>query len=376
MRLEGRMRLGYYPLDEREARRIRRFLRFGNGPASALDPCAGTGAALLTLTADSSARRYGIELDSYRAAEARNTLHEVIHGNAFDVKAPVESFSLLYLNPPYDFEVGQGKNQRMEKLFLEEFFRWLKPGGVLIMVVPFERIHECRTVLSPHFKDKAIYRLTEPDAVRYKQAVLFGVRRSAAERNRLGDHAVNQANWKLHELTHRYEANPPLPDEPDRAYAIPPSGPVRMEHRGLPLDIVEDRLAKSPAWLQVQRVTHARRRQFFGRPLTPLHAGHVGLCAVSGLLNGVFGTGADRHVAYWEATKVVDRTEEEGDAGETVVREKERFSQRLTLLYADGRIQLLSEKPREEAVKEAPHGECPPSHGEAEVRAPVEGHDH
>ena len=201
MRLEGRMRLGYYPLDQREAQRIRRFLQFPNEPASALDPCAGTGAALVAITENSGSRRYGIELDSHRAMEARTTLDEVIQGNAFDAKAPVESFSLLYLNPPYDFEVGEGKNQRMEKLFLEEFFRWLKPGGVLAMVIPFDRIYECRNILSPHFKDKAIYRLTEPEAERYKQAVVFGVRRSAAEKNRLSDQAVNQANWKLQELT-------------------------------------------------------------------------------------------------------------------------------------------------------------------------------
>lgn len=169
----------------------------------------------------------------------------------------------------------------MEKLFLDEFFRWLKPGGVLVMVIPFDRIYECRNVLSPHFKDKSIYRLTELDAVRYKQAVVLGVRRSTAEKNRLSDQSVNQANWKLAELTRRYEAIPALPDTPDRVYVVPPSGPVRMEYRGLPLDLVEDLLEKSPAWLQTQRVTHAQRKQFFGRPLTPLHAGHVGLCAVT-----------------------------------------------------------------------------------------------
>ena len=119
-----------------------------------------------------------------------------------------------------------------------------------------------------------------------------------------------------------------------------------MEYRGLPLDLVEDLLEKSPAWLQAQRVTHAQRKQFFGRPLTPLHAGHLGLCAVSGLLDGVFGHGAERHVAHWEAIKVVDRTEEEGDDGETVIREKERFSQRLTLLFTDGRIELLCSRSR------------------------------
>jgi hypothetical protein len=247
--------------------------------------------------------------------------------------------------------------------------RAVKPGGVLALVIPFDRIYECRNILSPHFKDKAIYRLTEPQAERYKQAVVFGVRRSAAEKNRLNDQTVNQANWKLQELTRRYEDIPALPDEADRAYAVPQSGPIRMENRGLPLDLVEDLLEKSPAWLQAQRVTHAQREQFFGRPLTPLHAGHVGLCAVSGLLNGVFGSGAERHVAHWEAIKVVDKTEEEGDDGETVIREKERFSQRLTLLFTDGRIELLSEKPREDGSKETPHGERPPANGEIEVCA-------
>jgi hypothetical protein len=257
----------------------------------------------------------------------------------------------------------------MEKLFLEEFYRWLKPGGVLVMVVPADKLHsECRTVLSTHFKDKAIYRLTEPAPARYKQAVLFGVRRSHAERTRLTDHMVSQASWKLHGSTRDYDAIPPLSDQPDRLYTVPSSSPVRIEYRGLPLDLIEDLLEKSPAWLQAQRITHAQRKQFVGRPLTPLHAGHVGLCAVSGLLNGIFGSVPSRHVAHWEAVKVVDKTEEEGDDGETVVREKERFSQRLTLLYADGRYQMLSEKPRD--GKESNDGERPPADGEAEVCPP------
>ena len=67
MRLEGRMQLGYFPLHQREAQRMRRFLQFPNEPASALDPCTGTGAALVAITENSSSRRYGIELDAHRA---------------------------------------------------------------------------------------------------------------------------------------------------------------------------------------------------------------------------------------------------------------------------------------------------------------------
>jgi hypothetical protein len=39
--------------------------------------------------------------------------------------------------------------------------------------------------------------------------------------------------------------------------------------------VVEDLLATSPAWRQAQRVTHSPKTEFSGRPLTPLHKGHV-----------------------------------------------------------------------------------------------------
>jgi len=376
MRTQARLKLGYYPLAEQEARRMRGFLHFA-GESSVLDPCAGTGTALLALTDDAAVRRYGVELDACRASEAGRVLDRAIQGNIFDAQAPVESFSLIYLNPPYDFEIGEGKNKRMERLFLEHVWRWIRPGGLLVMVVPYDRVYECRSVLTPQFKDKAIYRLTEPESVVYKQVVLFGVRRTRQERERMNDHAVNQANWKLNDLTRRYEQIPALPDCPDRVYTIPPGPPANLECRGLPLDMIEDLLESSPAWRQAQRITHAPLAHFSGRPLTPLHRGHVGLLCTSGLLNGVFGSGADRHVAHWESVKVVDRVEEAAEDGKTtVVREKERFSQRLTLLYGDGRIALLSEKPRlNGSSKDGKDGECSPAHGEVDVRPADAGHD-
>lgn len=370
MRQQAKLKLGYYPLPPIEAQRMSGYLQLPDSGASVLDPCAGTGAALAVVAPQPGLRRYGIELDAFRAREAESRLDYIIHGSVFDCHAPVESFSLLYLNPPYDFEVGQGRNERMETIFLEHCFRWLKPGGVLVMVIPHDRVFGCRAVLSSHFKEKAIYRLIAPESVLYNQVVLFGIRRTRQERERLTDSAVQSSNRKLHDLTSQYEAIPPLGEVPDRVYAVPPSPPAKLTFRGLPLDEVEDLLAKSPATLQAQRVTHARRTVFSGRPLTPLHKGHVGLLCTSGLLNGIFGSGADRHLAYWDAVKVSDRIEEEDDDGATVIREKDRFSQRLTLLYSDGRYALLSESPQR---KENPDGERAPAGGPAEVHPAKQG---
>ena len=126
MRTQAKLKLGHYPLALAEAKRIRNYLQFPNELANVLDPCAGTGAALHKLTDGAAVRRYGVELDAYRAEEARKILDEVIQGSAFDTHAPVDSFSLVYLNPPYDFEIGDGKNQRMERLFLEHIARWVR----------------------------------------------------------------------------------------------------------------------------------------------------------------------------------------------------------------------------------------------------------
>src|ERR1700687_2183716 len=340
MRLAGRERLGFYPLPIAEAKRIRTFLQFPEQVCSALDPCIGEGVAFAELTRDAKTRRYGIELEAQRAALARSSADEVIHGNCFDVQCPVESFSLIYLNPPYDFEIGEEKSQRMEKLFVEYVRRWLIRGGILVFVVPAKRIADCAALLSRDFRDARVYRLTETESVRYKQVVLLGVRRTRQERDRLGDSDIIQAQLWLSSLERKLEELPPLPSEPDHLYAAPPSGPVRLVHRGLPLDQIEDLLPKSSAYRQASAVLFAQQADVTGRPLTPLHGGHVGLLCTAGMLNGIFGEREARHIAHWQSVKVVDKSEEEED-GKTIIREKERFSNELTLVFCSGEIATL-----------------------------------
>lgn len=340
MRLAGRTRLGFYPLPLPEAERIRRFLAFSDKQCCALDPCVGDGAAFAEITSDKRVLGYGVELDAGRAQQARTKGIEVIHGNCFDVQCPVESFSLIYLNPPYDFEISEEKSQRMEKLFLEHVYRWLKLGGILVLVVPVKRIADCAVLLSNHFRDMRVYRLTEPECVRYQQVVVIGVRRTRQERDRLRDGEIIRAQLWLGSLERELQGLPPLTSAPDQLYVAPPSVPVRLVNRGLPLDQIEDMLPKSSAYRQAAAVIFAQQTDVTGRPLTPLHGGHVGLLCTAGMLNGIFGDGKSRHLAHWQSIKLVDKSEEEED-GKTVIREKERFSNELTLVFCTGEITSL-----------------------------------
>ena len=340
MRLAGRERLGFYPLPLPEAVRIRRFLAFQEKQCCALDPCVGEGAAFVEIASDRGILRYGVELDAGRTAQARNKGVEVIHGNCFDVQCPVESFSLIFLNPPYDFEVGEERSQRMERLFLDHVFRWLMRGGVLVMVIPGRYLHDCSQILAHHFRDIRVHRLTEPESVKYKHVVMMGVRRTRAERDRTPDIEITRARMRFESLATDSEKVSPLPREPDHVFAVPPGEKVQMVYRVLPLDEIEDLLTKSSAYRQAAPVLFAPQSDVSGRPLTPLHGGHVGLLCTAGMLNGIFGEGESRHIAHWQSVKLVDKTEEEED-GKTVIREKERFSNELTLVFTTGRVATL-----------------------------------
>ena len=340
MRLAGRQRLGFYPLPIAEAKRIRTFLHFPEQVCLALDPCIGEGVAFAEVTRDAKTRRYGIELDAQRAVLACSLADDVIHGNCFDVQCPVESFSLIYLNPPYDFEIGEERSQRMERLFLEHVYRWLKRGGVLVMVIPGRYIHDCSQILAHQFREVRVHRLTEPESVKYKQVVVMGMRRTRAERDRLQDSEITRARMRFESLATDPEKLSPLPKEPDYLYALPPGEAVRMVYKGLPLDQIEDLLPRSSAYRQASAILIAHQSDVSGRPLTPLHGGHVGLLCTAGMLNGIFGEGETRHIAHWQSVKLVDKSEEEED-GKTIIREKERFSNELTLVFCSGEIATL-----------------------------------
>ena len=337
MHVHGKSKLGFFPLPLTEAKRLNKHLS-SSAPFSAVDPCVGDGLAFRALLEGAAARQYGVEIDAHRATQARTLGIEVVQANTMDVRSNAESFSLLYLNPPYDWESGQTGNQRLESVFLEHTYRWLKPEGILVFVIPQARLKPCARLLADHFKEIRVFRLTEPESVQYKQIALLAIRRKRHERPR--DAALVEATEYFEQLAVGREL-PPLTDRPEAIYYVPESGSVLLSNTGIPLDEVEDLLLQSAAYRQASRILLHERSEVRGRPLTPLHGGHVGLLCTAGLLNGVFGEGDQLHIAHWRSVKFVDHWEEE--EGETrILHDRERFSHELTLIFANGDTLILT----------------------------------
>ena len=166
-----------------------------------------------------------------------------------------------------------------------------------MLVVPAVHVRECAEILASQFKATRIFRLTDPESVRYRQVVVFATRRSRRERDQLRDNEIVARRAQFASTGGYYGQLAPLGDVGAPMYDVPESGPVKLEYRGLPLDEIEDLLPGSSAYCQAARILVPQPVPVKGRPLTPLHGGHVALCAVSGMLNGIFGAGERRHIA-------------------------------------------------------------------------------
>jgi len=343
MRPHGKTKLGFFPLPLPEAARLKNWLAVAS-EFSAIDPCVGDGVAFTHLIYDATAHRYGIEIDAYRVEQARALGIETLQANTMDVRCQAEAVSLLYLNPPYDWESGESNNQRLEFVFLEHTYRWLKAGGVLIFVIPQLRLAKCARLLAEYFTDLRVFRFTEPACLQYKQIVVLAMRRK--RHSKLSDAVLLDGVRYLEALATRAELEP-LRDTAEVRYEVPASEPVLLTNMGIPLDEVEDLLLESAAYRQAGRVLLPKLNDVRGRPLTPLHGGHVGLLCTAGMLNGVFGEGEARHIAHWRSVKFTDHWEEEEEDGTKILHDRERFSHELTLVFANGKTQVLTHEKKE-----------------------------
>ncbi len=325
--------MGYYPTPLPVVDRIASFLEFPDENVTLLDPCCGDGAALSRLAQGRNAETYGIELDQHRAGLAREALDHVLACGYEDARITNAAFSGLFLNPPYDWaEAGETeRSERKEGLFLRGTARYLRPGGVLVYIVPQTQMRNgVARFLSYRFQNFSAFRFPGEHYDEYRQIVLFGVKK------RRGELAGDDFE-RLQAIPRETLSELPCLDSP--RYSLPPGGEVRLFRSTLiDEEELEQELRASPLWERLRYDNNSTGK--LGRPPLPLHAGHLGLLLASGQLDGVVGDGDDRHVVRGKVEKVVHRYQEyEGERRVEI--EVERYQVSIKLLRQDGRIVTL-----------------------------------
>jgi hypothetical protein len=313
------MRGGFYPAPEQAVAYAATFLRPPNNqPFSILDPCAGEGVAIRQLgellnCPPSSI--YAIELDDNRAEQLHAALpagNVLAPANFFGCRASMNSFSFIWLNPPFDHGY---EGHRTEDQLLLSATDWLMPGGVMALVCPEDVVGEytdVRSHFASHYEKCLIVPFPKKHR-RFNEVIVLGhkrVRLSALERS---------SSWES------VQAPPGL------IYQIPAgSGPktfVKVEPTETEL---QNMLVRSPlrAHLTAPAVT------MLPSPPLALGIGHVALLLASGHLDGVIHpVGKLPHVVRGSSRKrefVSDVADTENEDGS--ITRKTTLSERIELV--------------------------------------------
>jgi hypothetical protein len=245
-------------------------------PIRLIDPCCGPGDPLAAISRHLEGLAYGIELDQLRAAAAEKQLAEVLQTDALRARISPGAFSLLFLNPPYDSD----GLRRLEHRFLVQATPWLAPKGLLIYIIPQNQYRPATLrYIASWFEEIRLYRFPGESFRRFKQAVLFGVKRKRAV----------QDFPQLKDLGARIENTlPDLPETSEFSYSIPP-GPKEILFRQAEVTPEEaiPEISTYGAWCHPELPEGINFQSELAdvRPLLPLRQGHIAQLVAAGFVN-------------------------------------------------------------------------------------------
>jgi len=298
-RLESQAKMGYYPTPEYTLAGIRESLNIS--PSAVLfDPCCGEGDALSDVAYEGGNATHGIELDTERAVEASGKLENVLCGSIYEaIVRPLESFSMLYLNPPYDWEDGE----RAEFRFLKHSHKWLMKGGVLVYIVPEHvlSIPKVAGLLGRCYAEIQVFKFTRDDYPVFKQVVLFGVKRDKEVEGYLPRPPYNH-----------------IEDTDGAVYSVPPGQPPQVfEMQGIRPEDIRGYSATALKSL-TDVVCNNLQVEDVLSPLFPLRKGHLVSLLMSGVLNGKLEHGAEKLVfkCFTERRQTIRTVEDCGEMKE------------------------------------------------------------
>ena len=317
MRLEAQAKAGFYPTPREVVDIIQTWIGEKKpGPRRLLDPCCGTGEPAAHVAAASGCDAYGVEINKERAQVAQKILTKVIAGNLFSVRARPEGFSILYLNPPYDFDQEDG---RTELSFLKHTLPYLAPGGLLLFLVPQKRMTpRMARVLSACIEDPKIRKFPSEQFKAFGQIVIAGIKKRRAEINSEVVSSLSQIPAKeLAEIVPR-----------EFSFAIPAATKdffIRSSEFG-PDELAEE-LKTSSLWNETALGLFGEDDQTSRaiQPLMPPRKAHLAMLIAAGLINNqILEANGRRLLIKGTAKKVIDRFEEETEKG-TKITERERI---------------------------------------------------
>ncbi len=311
-RIASQAKMGYYPTPPPVVEHVKSALSLsGPGPFRFLDTCCGEGEALNLLAAGlgPEVETYGVELDETRLKKSTQKLHHVVWGDALmELRVSAKAFSLLWLNPPYDWDSGDGG--RLEARFLEAHLRYLAPKGWLVFIIPLQTLKSVREPLA-RLRNLQIYAFPKPEYDVFKQVVVIGQTQATSQRS---EQLTGLSEFAWLSATDVWERLPKTSEMPAGSMVLPPApeGRVRFSTERADMEKEAELVNRSPLWKDLEVLTAAKALHNV-RPLAQLRQGHLAMLLAGGLMNGEVESNGRRLVIKGSVQKKVKKETETTD---------------------------------------------------------------
>lgn len=284
-RLESEKKMGYYPTPLSVVRDLRKVFKAEQG-IKIFDPCCGEGIAVHEFAREKNAVTYGVELDNQRYAEAKERLDNVLNCDSIAEVYRKGSFDLLFLNPPYDWDVKtevDSKSVRTEKRFLQRHLGSLRNMGWLVYIIPFTSLESTYKLLAQKLLKPYVFVFPEEE-YRFKQVVVIGQYLTAGGKNRYDKNiAMFQSMLKYVPSGKAYQYLITTSDIPE-LFSVEAKGKIDVyESMRVDPEAVLHLVKKSDLYRLINEKNQSRG---LINPLALLSEGHTAMLLASGAMNG------------------------------------------------------------------------------------------
>jgi len=345
-RIEAMAKMGYYPTPDTLTPIIAKYIKpKEQGTIRIFDPCAGEGTALKMIGEYLQAETYGIEIDKMRGKEAQKILTKCLITDYQRTQITQSFTSLLWLNPPYDWAAKKGeieKSERYERTFLRDTVKYLIPGGILVYLIPLNRlVGIIAKMLSYRFEKIKLYRFPDYLFEKFKQIVLFGtLKKTPSTDENVFEYLKNGGIGKI--------PIPCLPEVPDNIYEVPPSPPLKkFLFRTLEINPqeLEEEIARYGLNEEIERMNTIHSLSEKMTSIMPLRHGHLAQLIACGFIKGVVFDKDQKNplLVKGRTKKAVDyRIEKEGNTEKHI--ETDRLVITINAINQQGEILTIQER--------------------------------
>lgn len=355
---ENEAKMGAYYTDLAHCKDIGKLFRFPDEEVCVLEPSIGDASAVITVTGaerNSNIKIFGVELNDATARSTKENpcvtaLLQADFTNGVYIRK--NCFSFAFGNPPYLAEKDENgeKNVRLERVFLDKIVNYLKIGGILVWVIPYNAFIEKSylRMWMQDFETLAVYKFRGSEYAKYHQIVLVG-RRTRTHSPLAPEIAAYYDQWHLSDV-------PELPSDLSPCIDVMPSYEKDVDlfaTRQLDCDAALQYLSKSISDdlclafdSNVSQKSYGEQK--LGNPPIPLKKDSKYLLVTAGFTDGVVGSVAtnDLHMMRGVANVVEnihysDFDEEEAGNDSNTMTVTTSTQMEIRVLENNGTITLL-----------------------------------